>query len=68
MELVYEEGEFVEGSTRGDGAVGEEVTANLRTVGRLGANAGVLPRLAGRVPPGSRCAARCCCRRSISRP
>ncbi|MCX5732497.1 MAG: NAD-dependent DNA ligase LigA, partial [Deltaproteobacteria bacterium] len=47
VELVYQDGEFAEGSTRGDGAVGEDVTANLRTVGRLGANAGVLPRLRG---------------------
>lgn len=30
--LTYEEGRFVRGATRGDGAVGEEVTANLRTV------------------------------------
>src|SRR5690606_30762352 len=32
VELVYQDGLFVEGSTRGDGEVGEEVTANLRTV------------------------------------
>jgi DNA ligase (NAD+) len=50
VELVYLEGELAEGSTRGDGAVGEEVTRNLRTIGGLGANAGVLPRLAGRAP------------------
>ena len=50
VELVYREGELAEGSTRGDGAVGEDVTANLRTVGSLGANAGVLPRLQGRAP------------------
>ena len=32
VELVYEDGALAVGSTRGDGLVGENVTANLRTV------------------------------------
>ena len=50
VELVYEDGAFAGGSTRGDGVNGEDVTANLRTVGGLGANRGVPARLAGRPP------------------
>ncbi len=35
VELVYDQGRFVRGATRGDGRVGEDVTINLRTIRSL---------------------------------
>ena len=32
INLTYQDGRFVKGATRGDGMVGEDVTANLRTI------------------------------------
>ncbi len=47
VELVYEHGALVSGSTRGDGVVGEDVTANIRTIRsvplRLRASDGAAP-------------------------
>ncbi|SLM49365.1 DNA ligase [Nitrospira japonica] len=35
VELVYEQGAFTRGATRGDGTTGEDVTVNLRTIRSL---------------------------------
>jgi DNA ligase (NAD+) len=49
VELVYRDGSMVQGSTRGDGINGEDVTPNLRTVRsiplRLRESNGIVPRL-----------------------
>jgi DNA ligase (NAD+) len=44
ISLTYDHGVFVRGATRGDGSIGEDVTANLRTMGA------VPERLAGDTP------------------
>lgn len=35
VEIIYEEGHFKEGSTRGDGHHGEDISTNLRTIGSV---------------------------------
>ncbi|GJL53861.1 MAG: DNA ligase [Nitrospirales bacterium] len=35
VELVYDSGTFIRGSTRGDGRIGEDITVNLRTIRSL---------------------------------
>ncbi|MBU0571048.1 MAG: NAD-dependent DNA ligase LigA [Candidatus Omnitrophica bacterium] len=45
VELVYENGIFVRGATRGDGLVGEDVTENIRTIRN------VPKKLTGKNPP-----------------
>jgi DNA ligase (NAD+) len=35
ISLLYERGELTRAATRGDGEVGEDVTANVRTIGRI---------------------------------
>ena len=57
VELVYVDGQLVEGATRGDGTVGEDVTANLRTI-RVVPLALRAPAAGPALPPGSRCGAR----------
>ena len=50
VNLIYEQGVFVVGSTRGDGAVGEDITLNLRTIP---ATPLVIPRRNDNAPNGT---------------
>ena len=47
VELIYEEGSLVLASTRGDGTVGEDITANIRTIRSIPLRLGALPRRTG---------------------
>ena len=55
--LTYEDGRLVRGATRGDGARGEDVTANVRTIRAI-----PLSLRAGTARAASKSAARCTCR------
>lgn len=49
VELLYEDGAFARGATRGDGTIGEDVTLNLRTIKALPLHLAPEPDLPGRL-------------------
>lgn len=49
VELIYEQGAFTRGATRGDGTTGEDVTLNLRTIRALPLHLESEPDLPGRL-------------------
>ena len=63
MSIRYEGGRYVQAATRGDGRVGEDVTANVATIAAVPAHAA---RRRRRARACSRCAARCTCRSPAS--
>jgi DNA ligase (NAD+) len=50
VELIYEDGVLVTGSTRGDGTTGEDVTANVRTIGNVPLNLKATAGKGARIP------------------
>jgi len=42
--LIYEDGKFIRGATRGDGTTGDDITSNLRTIRNLPLKLSVHPR------------------------
>jgi DNA ligase (NAD+) len=51
ISLTYENGRLTRGAMRGDGVEGEDITANLRMVGRSSTGGAIPERLRGNRPP-----------------